>query len=520
MLRSLIGRGARNESGAVASTVALSLFGLIAVGGLAFDYARMVSLDTELQQAADQAALAAVTQLDQNATSCTRAVAAARQLITNQTKFGNDGGGLTVAIANQSANSGCGAVGDKIKFYSAYASNASNTVTTDPLAAKFVSVTVATRQAVYALTPIMALFNSGNLSGTAVAGLGSAICKVPPVMMCNPSESLTNTDPNLPFDANALKGSGIRLLAGSATVPGNFGFLETGFGSGAANLARALGYNSPPGECLPQTGVTTKPGLNAVVINALNTRFDLDTNGANTCPAGGTCSPSRNVRKDLVKGNNCGTSGNQGWQEPTNPYLPTSATLPLTSGYPSIMGHPRDMCHAVSVSGSCSGGKIGNGLWDRDAYFRVNYGWTTQATWTTNTGLPANATRYQVYQWELTQTNVTNTGVADKNQAVNGKNGYSYPVCRAPGITPSANVVDRRRISVAVLNCHALGLNGSESNVPVLKWVDVFLAEPSFPRTRTSDDDVYVEMIGETTTGASGSTAGQVVRRDKPYLIE
>jgi hypothetical protein len=44
----------------VAPTVALSLFALLGAGGLAFDYARLASLDTELQNAADQAALAVV----------------------------------------------------------------------------------------------------------------------------------------------------------------------------------------------------------------------------------------------------------------------------------------------------------------------------------------------------------------------------------------------------------------------------------------------------------------------------
>ena len=47
----------RSERGAVAPTIALSLTGLIAIGGLAFDYARLANLDTELQDAADQAAL-------------------------------------------------------------------------------------------------------------------------------------------------------------------------------------------------------------------------------------------------------------------------------------------------------------------------------------------------------------------------------------------------------------------------------------------------------------------------------
>ena len=54
----------RNDSGSVAPTVGLSLIALIAAGGLAFDYSRVAAMDTELQNAADQAALAAATQLD------------------------------------------------------------------------------------------------------------------------------------------------------------------------------------------------------------------------------------------------------------------------------------------------------------------------------------------------------------------------------------------------------------------------------------------------------------------------
>src|SRR3546814_2886644 len=62
IMRGVLAGLARSEAGAVAPTVALSLFGLIAAGGLAFDYARLASLDTELQNAADHAALAAASQ--------------------------------------------------------------------------------------------------------------------------------------------------------------------------------------------------------------------------------------------------------------------------------------------------------------------------------------------------------------------------------------------------------------------------------------------------------------------------
>src|SRR6476620_228765 len=86
----------RNKEGSVAPTVALSLFALLAPGGVPFDYAQLESMDTELQQAADQAALAAATQLDGKANAITRAQAAAQSLVTNVTKFADDGGGSTV----------------------------------------------------------------------------------------------------------------------------------------------------------------------------------------------------------------------------------------------------------------------------------------------------------------------------------------------------------------------------------------------------------------------------------------
>ena len=117
---------------------------------------------------------------------------------------------------------------------------------------------------------------------------------------------------------------------------------------------------------------------------------------------------------------------------------------------------------------------------------------------------------------------------------------HDQPICSSlqtpsygTGIVPGGTNVDRRRISVAVVNCTANSVNGHSTNVPVQKWIDVFLVEPSlnrgsasvtqgghtYGRSGTGAGDVYVEIIGTTTTGA-GATAGQVVRHDVPYLIE
>ena len=520
---------ASDKRGVVAPVVALSLFALIAVGGLAFDYAHMAALDTELQQAADQAALAAATQLDGKANAIARATAAAQNLVVNNTRFANDIPSRAITIPT-------------LTFYDSYdqSTDAFGTVTTADASAKVVKVAVGGRKAYFALTPIVAWLNtgannSGAMNAEAVASVGSAICKTPPVMLCNPDEPSNNTNENLSF--TAVKGVGLRLVTGNATVPGNFGWLQAGIANGSSALASALGYNSPPGNCQPVDGVTTKTGMDASVLTALNTRYDVYANGNTTCPSqyGGTCSPAMNTRKDLVCGPDSAKTGckNDTWNEAFIPYHPASAVaLPSDgSGDPSIMGYPKDLCQAVPrstvLAGSCA--VKGTGTWDRDAYFRVNYGYANEAAWRAGMGLTSTAplpTRFEVYQWELTHQTLT-VGGKSVGMAVpqidNKSRAFSYPATGRPGVAASTTQADRRRISVAVLNCQALNVNGKVSNAPVASWLDIFLVEPAIDRSDkvngqfTDQKDVYVEIIGVTT--ASSANAGQVVRRDKPYLI-
>ena len=67
MRRSFLSYFFRTDQAAIAPLYALALFALVGMAGIGFDYARLVSMDTELQNAADQAALAAATQLDRQA---------------------------------------------------------------------------------------------------------------------------------------------------------------------------------------------------------------------------------------------------------------------------------------------------------------------------------------------------------------------------------------------------------------------------------------------------------------------
>ena len=507
-----------DEGAAVAPTIALSLFALIAVGGVGFDYARMAAMDSELQNAADQAALAAATQLDGQTGAMTRATTAAQSLVTNSTLFSNDNVGST-AISIPTAN---------VVFY---VDKAKGTVATTDADANFVEITTVTRTADFALTPIVAAFSSGPLDAIAFAGVGSSICKSPPVMFCNPSEPPGNLDQNFGFNVNSYIGSGLNLVSvgnGSGSwSPGNFGYLSSHGGSnGVPGLREALGWDALPGDCISGSGVDTKPGASVDVTDSLNTRFDVYQDGP-TCPAGGTCSPSVNSVKDLIKkpgtnGNSCKIH-NQGWQESSAPYLAPSATTAMTNAQADAvksMGHPRDMCHAISSNGSCADGRLGDGIWDINAYFRINYGsgfaWATAMTAAYGT---SDVTRYQVYLWEVAQTG-THYPRAAEGSGMNTLYAHRTPVCGGPGLTPGANTVDRRRLSVAVINCDANNVSGSSTGVPVLKWVDLFLVEPSYNRARTGAGDVYAEIIGETSASGTGATVGQTVARNVPYLIE
>ncbi len=530
-----------DEQGAVAATFAIALSGLVAIAGVGFDYARLVGMDTELQNGADQAALAGASQLDGRAAvglvpgACARAATAARSLVSNVTLLANDGTSNAITLANETT---CDAVGN-IMFWQ---DRDKSIAATSDANANFIEVRVDVRAVQYVFTPIVGAFNSGAIAAAAMAGVGKAICKVPPVMICNPEET---NDPT--FTVGNYIGKGLRLVtvggnttqngkevdnyngSSGAWAPGNFGYLDVPSESnGTPMLREALGWESAPTDCYEYTGVDTEPGAKTSVTGALNTRFDIYE--PQSCPSGGTCSPSANAVKDLVKkdgtnGNACG-DGPQGWKVSDSPYLPAqNQTLAAQAqALPDAMGHPRDICHAIDsgTTGYCST-PFGNGAWDRDAYFAVNYpAWA--GAWQSNTGLSANATRYQVYNWELAHTGQTIGGeTVLGTRTVSGTGGNALkargaPYCSTPGVTPGPATVDRRKLTVAVINCTGNSVNGSATNVPVEKWIDIFLVEPSLQRARTHAGDIYAEVISEATISGNGA-APQSIRRDMPYLV-
>ncbi|MDE2561346.1 MAG: pilus assembly protein [Sphingomonadales bacterium] len=539
-----------DESGAVAATYAIALTALVVAAGVGYDFARMATLSSELHSAADQAALAAATQLDGSSNAITNATAAASNLVQNNTLLANDGSGPGVSIGN-------------LTFYATCSHDSCTDVTTDPTLAKFVMVEVIPRKAYYALTPVVSLFSSGNIHAAATAGLGSAICKVPPVMMCNP-----NGDPSK-FDVANFIGDGILLTAASggqggtgnpldqvhtsaSWAPGDFGYLDVG--SGGSDLAKLMAYGLPPDDCVTVEQPSTEPGALTSVIDAFNTRFDIYDNGVVAslkCDSvAGGCPPSDNSRKDVVQSgsltlanrylnaNSC-TIKKTGWGFSDYPYRPTTS-LPCGTGsgespcaasgspnypYPDVMGYPRDRMHAYGDPLSLGISRIGDGKWDLNAYWHANYGaaYANQVmldvdgnvSLTGSTAVPS-PTRYQVYQWERLRMNAgSDSGYRQFGPAGSKYTEFHAPMCKA-GSAPGAQNVDRRVIPVAVVNC--TGLSGKTQVTPI-DWIDVFLTQPSLKRTGyTNVGDIYVEVIGKTSQGTGGS-GSQFVRHDKPYLV-
>lgn len=520
MARGLLKRFLGNQSGAVAATYAIALPALIVVGGVGFDYGRMVAMDSELQNAADQAALAAVTQLDGEAGARAEAVEAARDWLVNSTLMSDTQGNITVTAEN-------------VIFWQ---DREKVTLADSDANARFVEVRVDPRGLTYMLTPLGGAVGP-DLAAQAMAGMGSSVCKVPPLMICSP-------DPTVPFNADGRVGQGIVATghapgnntangqegtAGGASnfnwSPGNFGFLQVNdpdANNRNAALLRALAYVNPPIDCVAVEENNVSTGNPQNLYDAINTRFDIYDFPSNAGGGGnvlapcrsGVCPPAPNAKKDFTNvannltGQNACKIHNQGWRLPASgsEFRPVSqgAYNPATllngntsaAAMAAPMGLPRDNCHYTSYSGSglCGGatGRFGSSEWARQDYFTKNHPGGRPSNWQT-------ITRYETYLWELA--NALPTG--------------GSPICATAGDP------NRRVLTVAVVsNCAAL--SGSSTAVEIDEFVDVFLVEPSIDDSRRHNNftnAVYMEVIGKSRIAGAGTYETQAIRRDVPYLI-
>lgn len=503
MLGQALRRFRSDESGAIAPAYAIVIFALVGMAGVGFDYGRLMAMDSELQNAADQSALAAASQLNGTEGAMVRARNAANDYFAssgsawvNNTRMSNDGKGRPITELS-------------FRFFESYDS-ANDTfgkeVASDDDAedAKVVLVTVAGRKAFYALTPLVGALTSGDVTANAVAGLERSTCNVPPMMFCSPSSD---------FGTEADRGKGIKMHVKQEAAPGNFGLLDMDFaGKGRPNSA--LGLDETAAGCLSDV-IDTDPGNKNPEVPALNTRFDMYSPPPLNCdPATGDYCPADSTRKDWVNvqsyknvaatdvaGKTCNSTPTGTW---TRVGDIDASTRPPNPGF------PEDNCFA---SGTCSG--IGDGVWDGATYMTNNHPGVALST------AAPGGTRYEVYEWEradmASRLQPAKMGYASALQP-NGKYNidlycsYPQPSVGTP-VTPSATQKDRRIMTVAAADCS--DLNG-KGEVKIYRWVDLFLVSPGY--TVGSEKYFFTEVIGPAKR-PDGSSGFQYYGRNKPVLL-
>lgn len=258
-------RGWRDRRGAVAIYVGLMTTLLMGTGVLVFDFGRVIVLKSQMQNAADSAALSAAVLLDGRTGAMDRATSVATSAVSHGSGIGDNPGNFTIA---------------SIEYFSEI--DPSDVAATSDVDAVFVRITLNSEQITLLLQPILAMVsNSGgvddqlDLQADATAALAAIVCNAPPFMACDPGEDTAGDE--LLDDANIGRQLVLKSPPGGASAPGNFGLLCPSEGNcGANNIEDTLGEENE--EACYSSEVTTSPGV-AVnkVKNGINTRFDDST---------------------------------------------------------------------------------------------------------------------------------------------------------------------------------------------------------------------------------------------------
>lgn len=509
----------RDEGGAISSLYAVGILVLVAMAGIGFDYGRLMVLDSELQSAADQAALAAATQLDGGDDAMTRArdaatnaFASAASDYVNQTRIANDGSGRDITSLG-------------FRFWDGYDSSTDTPgteltdYTNDGSQAQVVEVTVNARKVFYALTPLVGAFNSGNVIGKAMASLDQATCNVTPMFFCVPRDANGNNILDFPRPSDIGKELKLHLRnnASETFTPGNFGFLDVPWGSnGQKNLK--LGLNTAAAGCFASTSdQQTETGSRTPEGNSLNTRMDLYSSPLKTSDCNsstGDFCPSENVTKDWVN---------------AQPFNNSSTPNPSCSGTPSKNNWSRyDQVSGLKNPGypddSAFTGPLGNGNWSPSTWLANNHPTKSLSDIPDENG-NGSISRYEAFLWELAdKTNLLQSprAISGGPAPTQGKNGKwsgtlycAYPKpAQAPAFPASTNQKDRRILTVGTVACENGYPNGSKP-VHILRWVDLFLVRPV---NTASDTDFNGEVIAGARQ-ANGDSGFQYFGRKKAVLI-
>lgn len=263
----------KRERGSVLATSAIGMLSVLLAVGLGVDISRLYLTKTELQNAADAAALAGVSGLNGHTQGINDAVFRATNTF-NKYEFNKTG------VAIDPAN-----VLFAVNLNGPYMSQGEAALA--PVNIRFVKVTTPEEPVGMSFAALV-LGNTRNLSATATAGYSvtvNVICPWLPAFVLD--------DPANPIAAGSTYT--FRLAPGDAISPGNYQLLAPVASGGSGDregMANGVNWCISVG-----TKVKTKPGVTAGAIRqGINTRFDDYSGGLD--PA--TSPPDKNIFEDIT----------------------------------------------------------------------------------------------------------------------------------------------------------------------------------------------------------------------------
>ena len=242
----------KRERGSILATSAIGMLAVLLAVGMGIDISRLYLSKAELQNAADAAALAAVSGLNGQAPGITDAV---NRAVTVMNKYDFNKTGVQVTASN--VLFAVNLNGDYMPASQAALS---------PTNIRFVQVTTPELPVGMSFAALV-LGNSKNLSATATAGFSvspNEICPWLPAFVLD-----YPTDPISPGGVYTF-----RLAPGGDVSPGNYQLLapiQSGGSGDREGMANGVNWCVQPGQ-----EIETKPGVTSGAIRqGINTRFDV-----------------------------------------------------------------------------------------------------------------------------------------------------------------------------------------------------------------------------------------------------
>ena len=463
-----------DEAGVVLPYVAMTLAVIIGFAALALDGSRLMSVQTQMQDAADALALAGAAELDRRPDSMVRAEAAIRGLLANPIA----GAGIGEAAQVES-----------IAFLSSLPANDDTPITMrnlteDPTLAAYAEVHVKPIS-MSMIFPVSLSSGRQNIvvGAQAVAGYDQIVCDALPVFICNPFETsgmtyYQATQALIAADQNPASHRQLVRLARSQSKNGGYDAGDFGYVAAATGFLPSTACGPSAGRGVPQalaadhvkacyrlSGITLVPGNDQPAMDGLNTRFDIYAGGFAACRI---YVPDLNVRKGFI------APGNVNWCNAT----PAGSNWPM----PSVNADPLPVDQNMVMAGGQSFNPnvgVGTGTWNCAAYWSTAH-YIGPGANAPPPGCTAAATisRYDVYHYELNYLNDRSLGAE-----------FGGPRCAPPG------AANRRIITVPIVNCGSspVPVLSDAQGVPVAGFGKFFLVLPPLSGT---NGNPYAEFVG------------------------